>query len=866
MHSKVFIPDEIYHFFFIHSQMVRRDEITNEGTEGSEGYVYRSLGINYFNQSNFKKALGYHQLDLKIAEDANDKAGQGLAYAYIGRAFFSLSDMKMAIVNQEKRLSIAEEIGDRVGQGRAFAHLGHAYYSLGDFRNALEYYQKRLDIAKEVEDRTVQGGAYANVGIAYHSLGEFKKAIEYHQLDLSIAEEIGDISGRRRAYANLGVAYHSLGDFKTALKYHQQDLSIAKEVGDKAGKGRAYGNIGIAHRSLGDFKTALKYHKDEVKIARDFGDKAVLGGANANLGNAYRALKDFEKAKECYLCHRDIVEDIGDKAGQGGAYANLGLVYRDLGKFQEALKYHQLELRICKEVGDKVGQGRAFANLGRVCHFLEDFDKALEYHQLDLEISKEFKAMADQARAYCNLGRVYHSLGELPKAENCFQLSVTFCEKTRDDLEDDWKISLRDHYKDAYNALWMVQLQQNKVSEALYTADRGRGQALIELMESRYDLKLAHSGASEEMEASSDVTSITSSQTIFLAGGRKEINIWVLEKESKFHFVRKIIDVENLQPLVYEVYEKIDAVSTKPDETGPTSSDCNRDALKMLYNMVINPVADLICGSEVIIVPDGLLFLIPFVALKDKHSKYLSESFRIRLAPSLASLKMLAKCPEWYHCSTGALLVGDPWVENIRISGEKVKELPYAREEVEMIGEFLKTDPLTGKEATKGEVLSRLSSVSLVHIAAHGYPETGEIVLSANRTRVSKKPRECDFLLTMKDVLNTKLRARLVVLSCCRSGRGKINSEGVVGIARAFLGAGARSVLVSLWAIDDKGTLQFMKHFYQHLLEGQSASMSLNQAMKCMRESNNFSDVRYWAPFVLIGDDVTLHFSQSRLR
>ena len=84
----------------------------------------------------------------------------------------------------------------------------------------------------------------------------------------------------------------------------------------------------------------------------------------------------------------------------------------------------------------------------------------------------------------------------------------------------------------------------------------------------------------------------------------------------------------------------------------------------------------------------------------------------------------------------------------------------------------------------------------------------------------------------------------------------------MVGIARAFLGAGAQSVLVSLWAIDDEATLEFMKIFYLHLVKGNSASESLNQAMKCMRESDKFTAVKYWAPFVLIGDDVTLEFAQ----
>lgn len=193
----------------------------------------------------------------------------------------------------------------------------------------------------------------------------------------------------------------------------------------------------------------------------------------------------------------------------------------------------------------------------------------------------------------------------------------------------------------------------------------------------------------------------------------------------------------------------------------------------------------------------------------------------------------------------------------------RLEQLPGAREEVETIGKILETEPLTGTEATKEEVLKRLSSVALVHIAAHGRMETGEIALAPNPVRDTRVPKENDYMLTMKDVLSVQLRARLVVLSCCHSGRGDIKAEVVVGIARAFLSAGARSVLVTLWAVDDKATLEFMKSFYQYLVKGRSASESVNKAMRCLRESDEFSEVKYWAPFVLIGDDVTLRLNSS---
>ena len=113
----------------------------------------------------------------------------------------------------------------------------------------------------------------------------------------------------------------------------------------------------------------------------------------------------------------------------------------------------------------------------------------------------------------------------------------------------------------------------------------------------------------------------------------------------------------------------------------------------------------------------------------------------------------------------------------------------------------------------------------------------------------------------MSDVQAANVRVSLVVLNCCHSGRGRIlKGEGVVGIARAFLAAGARSVLVSLWAIDDEATMVFMKRLYQDLREGKTASAAVYQSMKSLRESEEFSEMRYWAPFQLIGDDVKIEF------
>ena len=181
-----------------------------------------------------------------------------------------------------------------------------------------------------------------------------------------------------------------------------------------------------------------------------------------------------------------------------------------------------------------------------------------------------------------------------------------------------------------------------------------------------------------------------------------------------------------------------------------------------------------------------------------------------------------------------------------------------------MIGKLFCTQPLLGKQFTKqAPVLQNVHSVSpwsLIHFACHGNAERGEIILAPpplTDRRPSSSPQEEDYSLTMENISIVQLRANLVVLSCCDSAEGQISAEGVFGIARAFLGSGARSVLAALWAMEDEATKQFMSRFYESLFLGESAIESLQQAMKWMREKG-FSKVTQWAPFMLIEDNVTL--------
>ena len=564
-----------------------------------------------------------------------------------------------------------------------------------------------------------------------------------------------------------------------------------------------------------------------------------------------------------------------------------------------------MDLKIAKEVGDKAGEGRTYGNLGNAFLSLGDFGKAIDYYELHLKIAKEVGDKAGEAIACHHLGVSFDSLGILSKALECHERSVRLFNHLRNLLQskDEWKISYRNQFNAAYNGLWSVLLKQGKMVEALFAAEKGRAQALNDLMLSQFGIRESQESVSqnkeeqqEEKEQYFQLKRFIPACRVFQAFDSVTMNLWVISKDEPVYLRQTNIGQARshlndatpvLQSLIQITFKQIgvrsevicenrslDALREERHKTDEKSDEktsqpfvLQESCLSTLYSILIQPISDLIQGDELIIVPDGQLWLAPYAALVDADSKYLCDSCRIRLVPSLTSLRLLAECPKEYHRRSGALLVGDPWVQEARNSnGEKVfKQLSSAREEVNMIGEILNVTPLIGEKATKCKVLKELSSVSLVHIAAHGCMETGEIALTPDPKRTSLIPTKEDYILTMADVLSVKMRAKLVVLSCCHSGRGEIKAEGVVGIARAFMGAGARSVLVSLWAIDDDATLEFMRSFYHHLaVEGRSSSESLNRAMKCLRESDKYSDLRYWAPFVLIGDDVTLEVHQKK--
>ena len=882
---------------------------TEIGDKHGEAACYGNLGKVFYCVGEYAKAEKYLQKALTIKTEIGDKHGEAACYIVLGNVFDSVGEYAKAEKYLQKALTITTEIGDKHGEAACYGNLGKEFHSVGEYAKAEKYLQKALTITTEIGDKHGEAQCYINLGNVFYCVGEYAKAEKYLQKALTITTEIGDKHGEAQCYINLGNVFYCVGEYAKAEKYLQKALTITTEIGDKHGEAACYGNLGKEFHSVGEYAKAEKYLQKALTIHTEIGDKHGEAACYLNLGEVFYSVREYAKAEKYFPKALTITAEIGDKHGEAASYGNLGNLFHLVGEYAKAEKYLQKALTIKTEIGDKQGEASCYGNLGKVFYSVGEYAKAEEYFKKAIQIGKDTGDIELQFQIHLHLSYCSLALtGNASEALSNLLASIDKCERLLNFLpnKDRYKISFFDEHASPYRQFSLLCCVFGKHYEALHVAEIGRARALADLVSDRYFLEKEVSLNPESFAGILKVIRDSSNRTcLYISYHGEDIFLWTAKQSKPIAFrstnlcesyvskhgepsvddlFKKGILLRNFHVLPQEQCEDrslfssyTNQLTTEANLEDSLSSlrplldeeevytDTELPTLFQVYNMLIAPVSDLLEGSEIIVVPDRCFFQVPFAALHDECNRYLSDTFRIRIVPSLTTLKLILDSPAGSHSETGALIVGEPRVTDVYFKGElrSLCPLPGAKAEAEMIARLLPESHLLIREqATKQAVLQRLPSVSLVHFAAHGDAERGEIALTPPDSTMGI-PHEQDYLLSMAEISQVRLTAKLVVLSCCHTARGQIKTEGVVGIARAFLGSGARSVLVALWALQDDATEKFMRRFYENLVQGESASECLHRAMKWMRK-HGFPEVRQWAPFMLIGDDVSFHFGEEK--
>jgi len=300
---------------------------------------------------------------------------------------------------------------------------------------------------------------------------------------------------------------------------------------------------------------------------------------------------------------------------------------------------------------------------------------------------------------------------------------------------------------------------------------------------------------------------------------------------------------------------------------------------KQLFGVLVSPIEEAKTASQLIIAADGILNLLPFEALRDETGRYLLKSRAISYVPSATILEVLRRAGQ-AGGKRPFLGVGDVAYQNQGGAGGKISppdtvrgriargitdltgiglhDLPRTRDEIIEIGKIVGRDGvvLLGKDATETALKSEpLEQFRVVHLAVHGFADTQFPERSALVLGVDPKSAD-DGLLQVREIIRLRLDADLTVLSACDTGVGKLQGqEGVTNLVEAFLVAGSRSVVASLWSADDTYASALMENFYQRLAKGEATSLALQGAkLDMLAKYGTEVSPFYWAGFVTVGD------------
>ncbi|XP_028400824.1 tetratricopeptide repeat protein 28-like [Dendronephthya gigantea] len=794
--------------------------------------------------------------------------------------------------------------------------LGSNYLALGRNKEARDYFKEALKLSTAIGYQSGIANSYGNLGNINSNLGKYDKAIDYSKKALDICNSIGDKTGIEKNSNNLGCVYFHLGEYNKAIKCLEKSFEIAKEMDNKLSVARAANNLGETYARLREYEKAISYSKVGLEISTAINNRSCMANSNGVLGNAYFFSGETERAIDYYKKNLELETAMGIKKGIAGANGNLGNAYCSLGEYDKAIDYYKTSFEISNSIGNRLQIATINSNLGSIYRKLGEYEKAIEHCKTGVEISIGTRDPFLLAGSYHNLGIAYQCKGEYEVASTELMKSISmFDELFLEKVPDQNKLAFTGKYFHVHKILMTCFTSSGRKESALLVIDLGRSKELhlsIERKRNSFDADMFSYARSIwsriekieenlEIERIQNILQVGNDETsilVFAFDLENSLNVWVLNSDVIF---KCLISDERLRKfpfLLNRFYTKIgvtvnrnssffqqDSLSNvdsfdshlisppaKPCKKGRLEDLYEKDPfpdhlshetiLKGLFDLLIQPIRDAVKGNKLIVVPDKQLFFVPFSSLIDENGRYLSQSYSIQVTPSLHTLTFTKKQHKNYELGF-ALFVGNPKVGKVSLNGKDFipAELPKAAEEVNCLSKLFQAKPLVGSEARKKVVLSLLGGATIIHIAAHGEPNRGEIMLAPDLSlneSFSSPPNPDSYLLTQNDITGIALQAQLVVLCCCHTGQGEISSEGVIGIARSFLAAGARSVLATLWPISDDATKEFMEAFYGELLQGTSVCEALRRVMNLFQqyEREDYRSFLIWAPFTLYGEDV----------
>jgi CHAT domain-containing protein/Flp pilus assembly protein TadD len=890
---------------------------------------------NYFGDR--RKAIGYYEQALPLMRTSGDRAGEANALNNLAVAYAHTGEKPKALALFGQAEQIFRELHDRRMIAEVAGNLGVTYDNLGEYQAALESHQHNLALKRELGERGGQAIALNNIGMAYSGLDAYQKALDAYTAALEINRSLDN----RRSVAinlnNIAWVYDQLADYRRAITFYQESLEIVRALNDRHTIAVTLNNIAGIHTRLGNYDKALQVYTEALSLRRTVGD--IDGEANSlnHIGTALVRLGRRNEAREHFERALAIQRTSPTPYMLAGTLRNLGALDRDNGNYLQALSHLNEAVEISRTIRDRDGEATALAELARV-----------------------ESARGNYATAHERAESALSAFESVRLAVTSPALRASFFASVRDIQELDIEVLMRlhvEHPEEGFGAAALFASERGRARsllELLHESSaeirRGVDTALLEREReleriiSRKAEQQTRSGKQTEAEAAAAVkeldalateleqvqsriretspqyaalthpvplklseiqTRVLDDDTVLLeyALGSEKSFVWAVSTTSMAAF--ELPPRAEIESTVRRLYDPLMARNQKPPGETPAArarrigqaDQAYRSAAARATRMLLDPVASVIEGKRLLIVGEGVLQYLPFVALPEPgtgeqtKAAPLIASHEIITAPSASVMSVLRQETAGRKQAEKALLVlADPvfsaddarvvqqgtaaatvsTTESVSrgavkpaddIAGQEFLRLRFSRHEAEEIAHL--TPPALTRvaldfDASRETMLNTdLGQYRIVHLATHSLldnqrPELSGVVLSL----VDRSGRSQNGFLRLYDIYNLRLGADLVVLSACQTARGgEIEGEGLIGLTRGFLYAGAPRVVATLWAVDDRTTALVMKHFYEGMLvRGQRPAAALRSAQAEVARTRGWDPPFYWAAFTLQGE------------
>jgi CHAT domain-containing protein len=740
---------------------------------------------------------------------AEDRKQQAVIEYNLARHHQNQNNAAGAVGWFAKALASHRELGDTFQQAIILNNWAIAETDLGETTAAKAHFDEALALRRKLNDGP--GIAYTLLGLAnvYAAWGDLAAAHQTYELVATQWRQLKNIVGEAHALNNDGLILAALGDPKRAAAAHRQALGLFRQAKESRFEAYALSNLGLV-----DATVAEANFRQAIAMLPTPRDKAY---PQQNLADLLFRAGRLQEAKALYSASLAAKLAANDRAGAASTHSRLAEYHLHLKELPEAERQARSALELHAAVGNRAGEAATLATLAAIEWVFTKRTQSLETIARARGIVEETRSRVLSPDLRASYFATKRSIYDFEIAKLLFtkrtQQALAISERARARL----LLDELDEQETPVNARERQLRQELSAQQQRLPGSRERVESLLR------EWRTAQAALRKEFAAEPSSPAALRA----LAGPDTTlVHYWLSEEEGAAFVITRgevrTVPLPGRRALAPQVDAFLAALTARltlvPNET-TDARQARLAAAEATWQQLLPEMRKLlpVSAKRLVLSPDGPLARLPWQLLAGGE---------ITLAPSLSVLAELRQRPPSPHKLVSVMAL---------------PSLRFAGQEAAAIATLTPVNRVVDVDAA-------LRSSRILHLATHTTVDDREPALSGIALP--------DRTMRLYELYGKSIRADLVVLSSCRSAAGpEISGEGVIGLARGFLHAGARRVVASLWSVDDQATARLMEHFYSELFKTKlSPAAALAAAQRKLRAEPRWSHPVYWAGFVLQGD------------